>query len=161
MANDVSIKVSEDGPRNVVAKVTIVADTADLSNVTILDPATLNATFPPFNLLAVEEVQYSIQDGWVVTLYWDATTPKRIVSLTGRGIFPVGLNFGGIQNNAGVGRNGKITCSSSGLSGTQYATMILHCNKQVALGVTISDEPILTELGDPIETELGVPLLTE
>jgi hypothetical protein len=162
MANVVKINIEEDGPRNVVAKVTLVLDSADLSGTTILDPATLDATNPPTDLLAVHEIQYSVMDGLVVGLYWNATTPKRIVSLTGRGIFPVGPNYGGIQNNAGVGVDGKITCTTTGFSSaTLYATMVIHCVKQ-SRGTQGSDNaPILTELGDIIETETNQPILTE
>jgi hypothetical protein len=162
MANAVKVNVSDDGPRNVVAKVTVVADTSDVSATTILDPATLLATNPPTSQLAIQEIQYSVQDGWIVVLYWDATTAKRIVNLTGRGIFPVGPNYGGIQNNAGVGKTGIIKLATSGYtSGTMYATLVLHCIKQSGAEQGGENLPLLTELGDDILTESGQPLLVE
>ena len=133
MANALSIQTLVDGPRNVVAKVTAVADTSDFSGSTVLDPATLSATNPPTNQLAVDEIQYSVEDGWQVELYWKATTPVLMVTLSGRGMFPVGPNYGGVPNNAGTGKDGKITISTIGYSsGTMVATLILHCHKQTA-----------------------------
>jgi len=131
MANALSTQTLEDGDRNVVAKVTAVADTSDFASTTVLDPALLNATRPPTNQLAVDEIQYSIEDGWQVELYWDATTPVLMTSLSGRGMFPVGPNYGGLQNNAGTGKTGKIKFLTIGYtSGTMVATLILHCHKQ-------------------------------
>lgn len=133
MANTAEIELLVDGPRNVVAKVDIECTSADLSSTVLLDPATLNATFPPTNQLRIDEIQYSVEDGWFVTLFWDASSPVIIVTLSGRGMFPVGPNFGAIQNNAGAGKTGKITATTTGYStGTMAATFILHCAKQTA-----------------------------
>lgn len=133
MANTAEIETLIDGPRNVVAKVDIECTSADLSTTTLLDPAALNATFPPTNQLRIDEIQYSVQDGWFVTLFWDASSPVIIVTLSGRGMFPVGPNFGAIQNNAGAGKTGKITATTTGYSsGTMAASFILHCCKETA-----------------------------
>ncbi len=129
MANYYECQILEDGWRNVVAKVVIIADTANLSGSVVLDPATLFQTDPPSDRLAIEEIQYSILDGWSVELYWDAPSPKHIVDLAGRGMFPVGPNYGGLQNNA-ISPTGKITLSTLGWSGTKVATIIIHCIKQ-------------------------------
>jgi hypothetical protein len=133
MANTAEVETLVDGPRNVVAKVDIECTSADLSSTVLLDPAALNATNPPTNQLRIDEIQYSVEDGWYVTLFWDASTPVIIVTLSGRGMFPVGPNFGAIQNNAGAGKTGKITATTTGYSsGTMAATFILHCVKESA-----------------------------
>jgi hypothetical protein len=131
VANTATVDIEEDGPRNVVALVDIACTSADLTSTTILDPATLNATFPITNQLRVDEIQYAVEDGWYVTLLWDASSPVIMVTLNGRGIFPVGPNFGGLQNNAGAGKTGIIKATTTGYStGTMVATLILHCVKQ-------------------------------
>jgi hypothetical protein len=131
MANTAEIEISVDGPRNVVAKVDIECTSADLTSTVLLDPAALSATFPPTDQLRIDEIQYSVEDGWYVTLFWDASSPVIIVTLAGRGMFPVGPNFGALQNNAGAGKTGKITATTTGYtSGTQVASFILHCVKQ-------------------------------
>ena len=131
MANSVGIQTTVDGPRNVIVKCTIYADTSDVSSTTLLDPATLSATTPPSNQLRIDEVQYSVQDGWYVNLFWDASSPVHITDLAGRGTFLIGTPFGGWQNNAGAGKNGKILVSTSGYaSGTMVASFTLHAVKQ-------------------------------
>ena len=131
MANSVSVQTTVDGPRNVVVKCTIYADTSDVSTTDLLDPASLSATNPPTNQLRIDEVQYSVQDGWYVNLWWDATTDVHVVDLAGRGTFLVGSPFGGWQNNAGSGKTGKIQFSTTGYStGTMVATFTLHAVKQ-------------------------------
>ena len=133
MANTAEVEILVDGPRNTVAKVDIECTSADLSSTVILDPAALYTTNPPTNQLRVDEIQYSVEDGWFVTLFWDASSPVIMVTLSGRGMFPVGPNFGAIQNNAGAGKTGKITATTTGwASGTMAATFIIHCVKETA-----------------------------
>lgn len=131
MANSVGIQTTVDGPRNVITKVVIYADTADVTTTTVLDPATLSATMPPTNQLRIDEVQYSVQDGWYVSLFWDATTPGHITDLAGRGTFLIGSPFGGWQNNTTTGKTGKITMTTTGWSsGTMVASFTMHAVKQ-------------------------------
>jgi hypothetical protein len=131
MSNTAAVQVTVDSARNVVAKVLIECTSADLGSTTLLDPATLAATVPVTNQLRLDEVQFAVEDGWFVTLYWDATSPVKIVDLIGRGKFPVGLDYGGLQNNAGSGKTGKILATTTGYStGTMGATLIMHAVKQ-------------------------------
>lgn len=134
MANALNKQVLEDGPSNAIVKIDLENDTSDTAETVVVDPATLNATFPPSNQLRVDEIQYSIQDGWYVTLFWKATTSKVMVTLSGRGMFPVGPNYGGLQNNAGAGKTGQISLSTTGYSsGTMVATLIMHMRKQATV----------------------------
>ena len=131
MANSINIDTTVDGPRNIVTKVTVYADTSDVSSTLVIDPAAASATIPPSNQLRIDEVQYSVQDGWYVSLFWDATTQKHIVDLAGRGTFLVGTPFGGWQNDAGTGKTGKINFTTTGYSsGTMAATFTIHAVKQ-------------------------------
>jgi hypothetical protein len=163
VSNALTIQTTVDGPRNVVSKVVAKADTSDFSLSTVINVSALSATIPPTDQVRIDEIQYSVQDGWYVVLYWEATTNKRIVNLSGRGIFPVGPNYGGIQNDAGVGKTGNILLSTVGYtSGTMVATLILHCVKQTSLEASEqSADLITTEGGDPLTTESGVELVTE
>lgn len=163
MANAITVETLVDGPRNVVVKVVAVADTSDFSNEVIIDVSALSATIPPTDMVRIDEIQYSVQDGWYVVLLWDATTKKRIVNLNGRGIFPVGPNYGGLQNDAGVGRTGDVLLSTTGYTSlTMVATLIIHAVKQTSPEATAqASDPITTEGGDPLTTEAGVELVTE
>jgi hypothetical protein len=54
-----------------------------------------------------------------------------IVELIGRGKFPVGEHYGGLQNNGATGTTGKITATTTGYAtGTMAATFITHAVKQ-------------------------------
>lgn len=131
MANSVGVQTTVDGERNVIAKVVIYADTSDVSSTLLLDPAALYATNPPTNQLRIDEVQYSVQDGWYVSLFWDATTQTHITDLVGRGTFLIGSPFGAWQNNATTGKTGKINFTTTGYtSGTMAASFTVHCVKQ-------------------------------
>ncbi len=126
------IEISIDGPRNVVATVNLAANTGDYTDEVILDPAALSATWPPTNLLKVDEIQYAVEDGWTVILNWEGTPNSVLVTLDGRGMFPVGPNFGGIQNDA-LTPTGRILLSTAGYSsGTMVATLIIHAVKQTS-----------------------------
>lgn len=133
MANSSSVQITVDGPRNVIAKVVLYADTGDFASTLVLDPAALSATQPPTNQLRIDEIQYSVEDGWYVNLFWDASAQKHITDLAGRGTFLIGGPFGGWQNDAGAGKTGKINLTTTGYStGTMAATFTIHCVKQTA-----------------------------
>lgn len=111
------IQITEDGPRNVVVLVT--GDAAGSG--TLLDPALLSATQPPTTQLRVDTIDYILADGVTITLQWDATAPVTFLELWGRGNWSIGKTEGGLQNNAGAGKTGKIlyTVSGSGVFSVQ------------------------------------------
>lgn len=111
----IATQILVDGPRNTVAKTT--GDvTAVFAGTVILDPALLTDMNPGMSgaklatLLRIDHIDYSIADGVIVQLFWDATTPVPIVELYGRGKLEAAM-WGGYQNNAGAGVTGRITMS--------------------------------------------------
>ena len=106
-------QIEIDGPRNTVAKTTGDAVAAVAGQV-LLDPATLTDMNPGMSgshlatLLRLDQIDYSIADGYIVQLFWDASTPVLICELYGRGKLEM-KKYGGWQNNAGAGVTGKIT----------------------------------------------------
>lgn len=127
MANALTTQVIIDGPRNTVVKVTGILDTSDLANTVIADPSTLAGIDNTGTLKAagfrLVGMNYSIQDTLSVTLSWDATTPVVIETLTGRGATPPSVQrYGGLTNNAGAGKTGKILLSTQGWA----AAAVLH-----------------------------------
>lgn len=132
MAFTIATQILVDGPRNTVAKVTGDA-TAAVTNQVILDPATLTDMNPGMSgshlatLLRVDHIDYSITDGVIVQLIWNATTPVVMVELYGRGKLEAAM-FGGYQNNAGVGVNGQIlmtTVASGAAFPTDYSVLLV------------------------------------
>lgn len=134
MANAVTTQVLVDGPRNVIIKVDGYLDTSDYPATAIADPATLsfvdNGNTYKASQLRIDRIIYAIDEGLVVTLLWDATTPVRIVDLarSGHMEFQKGQ---GLQNNAGAGKTGKILLSTEGWgSGIKEFTLYLELVKQ-------------------------------
>ena len=134
MANVTSIQTLVDGPRNVVIKYDGILDTSDVSSTTLIDPASLSAidvnnTLP--TKVRIDRVFFDVEDGLAVYLYWDATTPVRIAELAGRGKMNA-CKYGGLTNNAGAGKTGKVLVATQGWSsGTTLSfTLILECVKQ-------------------------------
>lgn len=134
MANSVTIQLLEDGPRNVVVKFEGVLDTSDLASTVVIAPATLSPidSFgnPPAQL-RIDSVQYTVEDLLSVNLFWDATTPVRIEEFVGRGVQKP-FYFGGLTNNAGAGKTGKITATTQGwVAGAVLSfTLIIKMVKQ-------------------------------
>lgn len=133
MANSTSIQILEDGPRNTVVKFEGVLDTSDLGSTLIIDPAAqspIDSFGNPGTKFRIDCLQFSIEDGLSVNLFWDATTPVRIEELVGRGKMKY-FQFGGLKNNAGAGVNGKITATTEGWgSGIKSFSIILTLVKQ-------------------------------
>lgn len=135
MANVTSTQIILDGPRNTVVKVEGILDTSDLASFVVADPATLagwdNTGLQKSAKLSLLKVTYSIEDALEVRLAWDATTPARLVELTGRGKISY-YDIGGVTNNADAGVNGKVLLSTEGWSAGKILsfTVILHFKKQ-------------------------------
>jgi len=114
----IATQILEDGPRNTVAITTgdISTSSAIVAQV-LLDPATLTGINPGFSggykatLLRMDHIDYSITDGVIVQLIWNATTPVVMVELYGRGKLEAKM-FGGYQNPNGPGTNGQILLST-------------------------------------------------
>lgn len=136
MANITSIQILEDGDRNVVAKLVGYLDTSNISNTTLLDPATLTSVNTSglnpqkASTLAIESVIFDIEDGLIVNLLWDATSPEPIWRFSGRDKMNMEFtNF--LQNNAGTGKNGKILYNTTGwTTGTKSFSLVIQCIKQ-------------------------------
>src|SRR5215468_381397 len=106
MANEYDVQTILDGPRNLEIKAVGILDTSNLTNEVVVEIDNLSPTRPPTTQVSIAEIEYSIQDGLVVLLYWEATTNKLIAPLTGRGIFPVAIGLTELQNDAGAGKTG-------------------------------------------------------
>jgi len=139
MANVTSTQIVQDGPRNVVIKVEGILDTSDLASTVIVDPATLGGMGNTGAIkaldLIVDRIQFSVEDGLECRLAWDASTPTRIVELQGRGTEKY-ERFGGLPNNSGAGRTGKILLSTQGWSSPAIPlsfTLLLVLKKQGTL----------------------------
>lgn len=130
MANSVTYQILNDGPRNAVVKIAGVLDTSDLSSTVVVDPASF---LPVPTQFRIDHVDYAISDQLELRLQWDATTPVDILPLAGRGRMSF-WNIGGIHNNAGAGKTGKILLLTKGwASGTQTFTLILEMVKSGAM----------------------------
>lgn len=135
MANNVSVQILVDGRENTVVKMQGVLDSSDVVSTVLVDPALLSDLGPFAGLkasnLRIKRIQYSIEDSLSVNLQWDATTPLMIEELVGRGQMDYG-KFGGLQNNAGTGKTGKITFSTQGwATGSVLSfSLILELGKQ-------------------------------
>jgi len=115
MANSTSVQILVDGPRNVVLKLDAILDTSDLTSTVIVDPSTLsdyNINGVKATKLRINKINFDVEDGLDVELFWDAATPVRIGNFVGRGKVDA-WRYGGIVNNA-TSPTGKITLATQG-----------------------------------------------
>jgi hypothetical protein len=122
MANSLTVQTLEEGVRNIRAHVVALLDTSNLAVQDLFDPANYNcagsqATPTTFR---VDKIRYSITDGLVVELYWDATADVAFAGLSGRGKVDYRCD-GGLHNNAGAGVTGKIQIGTTGWTAGTYA----------------------------------------
>ena len=110
----IATQILVDGPRNTVVKVTgDFLAASPPAQTTIVTASLLTSMLPAFagsfppTLLRVDQIDYSITDGIIVQLLWNATTDVPIVELYGRGKIDAKC-YGGLQNNAGAGVTGNI-----------------------------------------------------
>jgi hypothetical protein len=136
MANVTSVQTLVDSERNLVIKLVGILDTGNVSLSTLIDPALvaavnasgLNSQQP--TKVAIKKINYDVEDGLAVNLYWNATTDVPIWRFTGRGCVNA-EQFGFLQNNAGTGVDGKVLYDTDGYSsGTLSFSMTIECIKQ-------------------------------
>jgi len=117
MANSTTIQTLVDGPRNTILKLDGLLDTSDQGSTIIVDPATLsdyNINGVKATKLRINKINFDVEDGLDVELFWDASSPVRIGNFVGRGKVDA-WRYGGIVNNA-TSPTGKITLQTQGWS---------------------------------------------
>jgi hypothetical protein len=139
MANIVNIQTLEDGNENCIVRVTaILGDSgsgSDIALSTLVDPALLNDIGPLAGMkatqLRVKKVIFDVEDSLDVRLYWDATVPVYFDDYVGRGVNDY-RDVGGLQNNAGAGKTGKILIQTQGwiTAAVLEFTLTLYLGKQ-------------------------------
>ena len=114
---------------NAAAAVTI---TGTAGAVVALDPTFLSPlggnSGLPANLI-IDKVSYNVEAGLAVNLYWEATTNQLIDTLVNSGDDLEFEKFGGLWNNAGTGKTGRIVYNTQGWSGVLSYNVILECRK--------------------------------
>ena len=125
MANSITVQTLEEGLRNIRVRTVAVLDTSNLAVQDLFDPATFNCggTQAAPTTFRVDKIEYSVSDQLAVQLFWDATADVAFSAFAGRGCLNYGKD-GGLHNNAGAGKTGKIQISTTGwTAGTQVFTL--------------------------------------
>lgn len=123
MANVTSIKTLQDGQRNTRIKLEGILDTADLAYTVLVLPTNLSDVGPAgykASQLRVDKIDYDIQDGTSVRVYWDNSTPAsadRIWELTGRGMVD-NCKYQDLNNTKAAGYTGGLAVDTKTYSGT-------------------------------------------
>ena len=136
--NSYNVQVLLDGPRNTVAKVDISLDGVSgdyAEQQIILDPRTLSSYGPSMRdgpksrLLRVDDLDWEIQNGLSVNVFWEGVGTTPLWRMVGRSREKA-WHFGGLQNNADqpTGRITFTTTSTAG--GPLFATFRVQTVKQ-------------------------------
>lgn len=136
MANSLVTQIVNDGPRNTVMKITGILDSGDVTDQVIITPAELSSMMPaqagvfPPNFVALKQLDFVVEDGLEVRLFWEGDSDALIEVLTGRGCSKY-KHFGALRNNAG-NPSGNITLSTQGWTASSILsfTLILWVVKQ-------------------------------
>jgi hypothetical protein len=116
MANSLDIQVLEEGPRNIVVKLTGVLDTSDAQELPAVTMKNFRDNEPCANLtgLRVDLIEYSIGQGIEIQLAWNSNSPQQITPIAGRGRI-VATNYGGfVPDKTRSGYDGNINLTTTG-----------------------------------------------
>lgn len=119
MANVVTTQILQDGPRNLVVRLTGVLDTSDVaatSLVTLANLSAVDAAGSAPTRLIVDKISYNVESPLAVHLAWDATTDVTFASLVNSGDDLEFAKFGGLYNTEATGATGAIMYSTQGWS---------------------------------------------
>ena len=135
MANSVNTQIILDGPRNAIVKIDGILDSSDYAATAVVTTSTMwgwdTSGLLRSAKVRIYKIHYSIEDTLEVRLYWDATTPQRILELTGRGHMDF-RDFSGLTNNAVAGVTGNILLATEGWATGKILsfTVVLELIKQ-------------------------------
>jgi hypothetical protein len=168
MANSTSSQVILDGSRRAVIKFEGVLDSSNLALTAVIAPSTLQGmrNWPSAGVpttVRIVKIWHNVEDGLSLDFFWEATVAKRVESLTGRAN-PSYRDFGGLGNNAGVGKTGRLMASSHGWSGVKSFSVIIEVEKedsQVAAVAPVGPTYILSTLGLPVAFAVGLRRLND
>lgn len=138
MANILNFQTLEDGNENTIIRLVgeLPASGGNVTSTVFVDPALLSDIGPftgrKATQLRVKKVAFDVEDTLAVQFFWDATTPVLFEECVGRGIHDY-KDAGGLQNNAGAGKTGKITFVTEGwvTNADLVFTITLYLGKQV------------------------------
>ena len=130
MADAVTTQTIFEGDKTLVMKFTNISDGTGESGVIKVDVATLAAyQGQPCVAVQIDKV-YAMTHGMEVRLYWAATSPQLIMTIPQNVMNTHNYDeFGGIDNNAGAGKTGNITFTTSDASAGDMYTIILVMRK--------------------------------
>ncbi|MBY0409017.1 MAG: hypothetical protein K2Q97_02560 [Burkholderiaceae bacterium] len=127
MANILSTQIINDGPRNVQVKFVANLDSGNLSNVVLLDPATLAIPDLSTNLraksLTFKSVKYQISNGIYVNLLWEGTPNALLLALVGYD--EINQQDKGLIPSNAVSPTGRVLLSTVGLTVGPLAAITL------------------------------------
>jgi hypothetical protein len=134
MADAVATQILFEGDREVIMKFTDLSDGTGETKVAKVDPSTLAKSYAGKACTGVTITKiYAMTHGMEVAMYWNATTDVVIA------VIPQNTNyvsdyecFGGLWNNAGAGKTGKILFSTLDASAGDAYTIILEMVKSYA-----------------------------
>src|SRR5208282_5732460 len=130
MANTVVTQILADGGKYTDLKVDMNIDTSNLAYQVFLNPAVqyIDPVGNPTTQYRIDQIDFAIQDGVAIDLFWDATVPVSIVRLVGRGRWPAVDYHQPLQNNSGSGKTGSIGLSSTGwTAGVIVGSFMMKC----------------------------------
>jgi hypothetical protein len=135
MANTVTLKTINDGPRNVVIQGYIKGDgSGEETAKVIADHSALSAVQPgqtalPSDALRLMSIDYTLA-GFEALLEWDATSNTTAWFMAeDTDAHQCFKKFGGIKNNAGSGITGDLVMTTVGLGANDEGSFVLTLKK--------------------------------
>lgn len=134
MADAVATQILFDGERKAIMKFTNISDGTGENKALKVDVSALNpSSFQrPCDGVTITKI-YAMTHGLEVAIYWDATTDVPVT------VVPQNTNyvadyesFGGLWNNAGIGRTGDVLFSTQDATAGDTYTIILEMVKSYA-----------------------------
>lgn len=130
MADAVTTQTLFQGDKVLVMKFTNVSDGTGETNVVKVNVSSLT----PYQGMSCVAVQidriYAMTSGMEVKLNWEATSPQVIVTIPSNVTFTQDYDdFGGIDNNAGAGKTGNVTFTTTNATAGDMYTIILKMRK--------------------------------
>ncbi len=127
---DLTLQTINDGDRNLVVKAHFVADSqTDETGLTIINASEYSPPFIQSRLKCLTILSFGAFGG---ALIWEADANVRLCALPPNGNVELDWSrFGGLPNNAGVGKTGDILLLTDSIASGDELTLVFELQKDI------------------------------
>lgn len=129
MANTLTLQTIADNERKLVVKAHLDSDGTEETGLTVINAANYSPPFVQSRLVALTAIATG---NFGAALAWEADANVRLLAIAPDAEYQYDFSrFGGLPNNAGVGKTGNILLITQGIANNDELTLVFELDKDL------------------------------